>query len=76
MSLGVIGPESGFTTFVFLGAFAAFMGMLLSDLFGYGPLPGALIGAAVVVLGAALPWRSRILDGLFGRRASPPEGAE
>lgn len=72
----VVGPESGFAIFVFLAAFAAFMGMIFSDLLGYGPLPGALIGAAAVVLGAALPWRGRILDGLFGRRPSPPEGAE
>jgi MFS family permease len=67
---------SDFGLFVFLLAFAAFMGMMLSDLLGYGLLPGVIIGAALVILGAVAPWRGRILDILFGKRASSTGNAE
>lgn len=67
---------SDFGLFLFLLAFAVFMGMMLSDLLGYGLLPGVIVGAVLAILGAVVPWRGRLLDILFGKRASSTGNAE
>lgn len=67
---------SGFGIFLFLLASGAFMGMVFSDLLGYGLLPGVIGGTVLVILGAVVPWRSRFLDILFGKRASSTGNAE
>lgn len=61
-------PHSLISAIVFLVAFAAFVGMMIGDLFEVGPLWGAVGGIGLVALAILPPWRSRSLDILFGKR--------
>ncbi|MDP2765716.1 MAG: hypothetical protein Q8O54_12870 [Brevundimonas sp.] len=54
-------------------AFAAFLGMLLSDLFGFGLLPGLIGGPSLLAVALLPPWRTKMLEILFGRR-EPADG--
>lgn len=56
---------------VFLFAFAAFMGMILGDLFGSGLLLGPAIGVGLVALAFLSPWRDHVMDALFGKQTQP-----
>jgi hypothetical protein len=49
-------------------AFAAMLGMLVSDFLGFGLLPGVIGGLGLLAVGFMPPWRAKVLDTLFGKR--------
>lgn len=54
---------------IFLGVwFTAFLGMLLSELFGFGLLPGLVVGPSLMAVALLPPWRDKVLVFLFGKR--------
>lgn len=54
-------------------AFTAFLGMMLSDLFGFGLLPGLIGGPGLLAVALLPPWRTKVLEFLFGKR-EPADG--
>lgn len=54
-------------------AFTAFFGMMLSDLFGFGLLPGLIGGPSILAAALLPPWRAKVLETLFGRQ-EPADG--
>lgn len=60
-----------FGPLVFLVVFAAFMGMILSDLIGFSLLTGVIGGLTLSLIGVLPPWRRRVVDVLFGRPDTP-----
>lgn len=64
-------PPSRVVAVVFLFAFAAFIGMMLGDLFGGGLLLGSAIGVALVALTVLSPWRGHVVDALLGKQTLP-----
>jgi len=54
-------------------AFTAFLGMMLSDLFGFGLLPGLVGGPGLLAIALLPPWREKVLEFLFGKR-EPADG--
>ncbi|MDP3368941.1 MAG: hypothetical protein Q8M32_03740, partial [Brevundimonas sp.] len=53
--------------------FTAFLGVILSDLFGFGLLPGLIGGPGLLAIALLPPWRTKVLDFLFGKR-EPADG--
>lgn len=49
-------------------AIAAMIGMNLSDLLGFGLLPGVIGGIALLAVAIGPPWRDKVLEFLFGKR--------
>jgi len=49
--------------------FATLLGMWLSDLLGFGLLPGVIGGVGVLAIAVGPPWREKVLEFLFGKRA-------
>lgn len=62
-------PRSLTGAIVFLVAFAAFIGMMMGDLFGFGLLWGTAGAVGLVALAFLSPWRDRVADTVFGKRA-------
>lgn len=50
------------------GVFAAFVGMIVSDLLGFGLLAGAIGGIGLLAVAIGPPWRDKVLEFLFGKR--------
>lgn len=61
-------PRSLTGAVVFLVAFAAFIGMMLGDLFGFGLLRGSAGAVGLVAIAVLPPWRDRVADVMFGKR--------
>ncbi len=69
-------PPPGLPVFgsILVGAaLAAFLGMLLSELFGFGLLPGVVGGLGLLAAAFLPPWREKVLEFLFGKR-EPADG--
>ncbi|MDP3657958.1 MAG: hypothetical protein Q8R45_13470 [Brevundimonas sp.] len=54
-------------------AFIAMLGMTLSDLLGFGLLPGVIGGVGLMAVALLPPWREKVLEFLFGKR-EPADG--
>jgi hypothetical protein len=64
-------PPPGFSMLglILLGiAGTALFGMMLSDLFGFGLLPGVIGGPVLMAAILLPPWRDKVLEFLFGKR--------
>lgn len=61
-------PRSLAVAAVFLVAFAAFIGMMLGDLFGFGLLWGSAGAVGLVAIAFLSPWRDRLSGAVFGKR--------
>lgn len=69
-------PAPGLPVFgsILLGAaFTAMLGMIVSDLLGFGLLPGVIWGLGLLAVAVGPPWREKVLEFLFGKR--DPAGA-
>jgi hypothetical protein len=49
-------------------AFTAILGMIVSELFGFGLLPGMIGGPGLLAVALLPPWRDKVLEFLFGKR--------
>ncbi len=68
-------PDLPVPGLILLGAaFVASFGMLLSNLFGFGLLPGLLVGPGLLALALLPPWRTKVVDTLFGKREPADAG--
>ncbi|MFO0413354.1 MAG: hypothetical protein ACK51B_10945, partial [bacterium] len=49
-------------------ALTAMLGMIVSELFGFGLLPGVIGGPGLLAIALLPPWRTKVLEFLFGKR--------
>ena len=54
-------------------ALTAMLGMIVSELFGFGLLPGVIGGPGLLAIALLPPWRTKVLEFLFGKR-EPADG--